>query len=135
MSQRYHYTVGFGQRPLPAPVAEHLRSPFFAHTYETKSFGDGFARRIPESCNPGSSGYRVPMDQAILEHEAMRLPPKDRALLADALLGSLDDDAAREVEASWTGEAEARLAAFRRGDLKAVDGPAALRELRERRKQ
>jgi putative addiction module component (TIGR02574 family) len=77
----------------------------------------------------------MPMDQAILEHEAMRLPPKDRALLADALLGSLDDDAAREVEASWTAEAEERLAAYRRGDLNAVDGPAALRELRERQKQ
>jgi hypothetical protein len=27
MSHRYHYTVGFGQRPLPAPVAEYFRSP------------------------------------------------------------------------------------------------------------
>ena len=41
------------------------------------------------------------MDQLILEREAMRLPPKDRALLADALLGSLDDEAVREVEAAW----------------------------------
>jgi hypothetical protein len=26
MSHRYHYSVGFGQRPLPAPVAEYCRS-------------------------------------------------------------------------------------------------------------
>ncbi|MHB9009601.1 MAG: addiction module protein, partial [Limisphaerales bacterium] len=38
----------------------------------------------------------------------MRLPPKDRALLADALLVSLDDDAARAVEAAWIAETDAR---------------------------
>lgn len=72
------------------------------------------------------------MDQVILEREAMRLPPKDRALLADALLGSLDDEATREVEAAWTEEAESRLAAFRRGEVSAVDGPTVLQELRSR---
>lgn len=75
------------------------------------------------------------MDQAILEHEAMRLPAKERALLADALLGSLDDDAAREVEAAWARESEDRLSAYRRGDLKALDGPGVLRELRDRQRE
>ncbi len=72
------------------------------------------------------------MDQVILEREAMRLPAKDRALLADALLGSLDDEAARAVEASWAHEAESRLAAYRRGEIAAADGPAVLRKLRRR---
>lgn len=72
------------------------------------------------------------MDQVILEREALRLPPQDRALLADALLGSLDDEAARGVEAAWAVEAESRLAAYRRGEVSAVDGPAVLRELRHR---
>jgi GNAT superfamily N-acetyltransferase len=40
-----------------------------------------------------------------LEHEALRSPPGQRALLADALLGSLDDEAAREVEVAWVAEA------------------------------
>ena len=70
------------------------------------------------------------MDQIILEREAMRLPPKDRALLADALLVSLDDDAARAVEAAWIAETDARLAAYRRGAIEAKDGPTVLRELR-----
>jgi hypothetical protein len=60
----------------------------------------------------------------------MRLPPKDRALLADALLVSLDDDTVRAVEAAWIAEADARLAAYRRGEIEARDGPTVLRELR-----
>ena len=72
------------------------------------------------------------MDQIILEREAMRLPPKDRALLADALLVSLDDDAVRAVEAAWIEEADARLDAYRRGEIEAKDGPTVLRELRTR---
>ena len=72
------------------------------------------------------------MDQAILQREVMRLPARERALLADALLGSLDDDAAREVETAWGREAEARLEAHHRGELAAVDGPAVFQELRSR---
>ena len=72
------------------------------------------------------------MDEMILEREAMRLPPMGRALLADALLQSLDDDTTREVEAAWTREAESRLAAYVRGEIEAVDGPLVLRELRGR---
>ena len=72
------------------------------------------------------------MDEMILEREAMRLPPRERALLADALLGSLDDDATREIQAAWTREATDRLEAFRRGELAALDGPEVLRELRAR---
>jgi L-aminopeptidase/D-esterase-like protein len=70
------------------------------------------------------------MDQAILEHEAMRLPPAQRALLADALLASLDDEAAREVESAWATEAEERLAAYQRGEVGASDGTAVLGRLR-----
>ena len=72
------------------------------------------------------------IDEMILERAAMRLPPRERALLADALLGSLDDDATREIQAAWAGEAADRLEAFRRGEVTAVDGPEALRELRAR---
>lgn len=72
------------------------------------------------------------MDQAILEREAMRLPAGQRALLADALLGSLDDEAAQDVEEAWVAEAEARMEGHRRGEVTAMDGPAVLRELRGR---
>jgi putative addiction module component (TIGR02574 family) len=72
------------------------------------------------------------MDEKILEREAMRLPVRDRALLADALLESLDDEAARSVQQAWAAEAEDRLEAYRRGELSAVNGPNSLKELRSR---
>ena len=72
------------------------------------------------------------MDQTILTREALRLPAHQRAFLADALLGSLDDEAAHKVGLAWAKEAESRLAAYRRGEVSAVGGPAVIRELRER---
>lgn len=72
------------------------------------------------------------MDHVILEHEALRLPAGQRALLADALLGSLDDDAAVAVESAWAAESERRLEAHRQGKLVGLDGPTVLRELRGR---
>ncbi len=72
------------------------------------------------------------MDQAILEHEALQLPPGQRALLADTLLGSLDDEAAHGVEMAWVAEAEARMEAYQRGEVAALHGPMVLRELRDR---
>ena len=72
------------------------------------------------------------MDEVILEREALKLSARERALLADSLLGSLDDEAARKIEDAWAREADDRLAAYQRGDLKAVDGPSLLKELRKR---
>ena len=72
------------------------------------------------------------MDEVILEQEAMRLPARARALLADALLRSLDDEAAHEVEAAWAREADARLEAYRRGEIAGLDGPTVLHDLRDR---
>ncbi len=70
------------------------------------------------------------MDRVILEQEAMRLPSRERALLADALLGSLDDEAAGRIEALWGVESEARLAAYKHGQLESLDGPQVLAESR-----
>jgi len=72
------------------------------------------------------------MDQAILEQEAMKLPAHERALLADALLGSLDDEAKRKAEAVCAGEAEDRHDAYSRGEVQAADGPAVFENLRKR---
>ena len=72
------------------------------------------------------------MDQAILEQEALRLPARARALLAEALLESLDNQAMRKIQTAWGQEAEARLEAFHRGEIKTQDGPRVLRELRRK---
>ena len=73
------------------------------------------------------------MDQAILEREALKLPPYERAALVEALLGSLDDEAARQTEAANAREAEDRYQAYQRGEIQASDGPGVLAELRQRR--
>lgn len=72
------------------------------------------------------------MDQTILEREVLRLPADQRARLADALLGSLDDETRRESEGACATEAEDRYEAFLAGKLEALDGPSVLRELRRR---
>ncbi len=77
-------------------------------------------------------GERNHVDQVILEKEALKLAARERALLADALLNSLDDEAAAGIEAAWAKEAEDRRQAFRSGEVQALDGPAVLREMRQR---
>jgi len=71
------------------------------------------------------------MDEMILEKEALRLPPRERALLADSLLSSLDDDVTRRIEAEWVNEADDRLKAHRKGEIPAVDGPKVLKSIRD----
>ncbi len=72
------------------------------------------------------------MDEMILEKEALRLPARERALLADSLLASLDDEATRKIEADWVSEADSRLEGYRKGDVSASDGPGVLRSLKDK---
>jgi len=72
------------------------------------------------------------MDQAILEKEALKLAPAERALLADSLLSSLDDDDSRQIEGAWAKLAEARHREYTAGNLTSVDGPTAIEALRKR---
>lgn len=72
------------------------------------------------------------MDQAILEKEALKLAPAERALLADTLLSSLDDESSRKIDGAWAQLAEERYSDYQAGKLSAVDGPATIQELRQR---
>ncbi len=51
-------------------------------------------------------------------------------MLIDLLWESLDEARTKEIEVKWAAESEERIDAFDRGELSAVDGPAALRALR-----
>ncbi len=63
-----------------------------------------------------------------LLHEVMRLPASERAALVESLVESLDKpDPA--LDAVWLREAESRLAAYRTGELGAVDAEEAFAEL------
>ena len=59
---------------------------------------------------------------------ALSLPLPERALVAQKLLESLDEDA--EIDAAWVAEAEDRLAAYERGELQELDYDEVMRELR-----
>lgn len=66
-----------------------------------------------------------------LLHQAMKLPAPERAALVEGLVESLDKpDPA--LDALWLKEAESRLAAYRAGDLEAVDAREAFAELGQR---
>ena len=67
------------------------------------------------------------MDSAILTNEALKLPPLERAQIIDALWRSLDPAEQDSVDRAWLLESQDRLAAFRAGQLMAMDGEEALR--------
>lgn len=51
---------------------------------------------------------------------ALSLPATDRIVLAEKILESLDDADQAEIDAAWAKEAEDRLEAFERGEIKAT---------------
>jgi len=54
-----------------------------------------------------------------LSAQAVKLPPEERVEVVERILDSLDEpDAA--LDALWAKEADDRLAAYRRGEVKAV---------------
>ena len=54
------------------------------------------------------------------------LPPKDRYRLVDVPPKSPNQAPLAEVEAAWDAEAEHRLAAYDRGEIRAIDGELVL---------
>ncbi len=78
----------------------------------------------------GMESTNSPMSLASIQKEIVQLNPTERAMLIDLLWESLDEARVKEIEAKWAAEAEDRIDAFERGELPAVDGPAALRDLR-----
>jgi putative addiction module component (TIGR02574 family) len=52
--------------------------------------------------------------------DALSLPPAERAEVAERLLSSLDASRVERIDALWAAEAEDRIEAFDRGEIKAV---------------
>ena len=71
------------------------------------------------------------MSFASIQDQIEKLEPAERAALIDVLWDSLDEERVKEIEARWAAESEDRIDAFERGELAAVDGQAALEELRK----
>ena len=63
-----------------------------------------------------------------LLRQALQLPSDDRAALIEELITSLDKPDA-ELDALWLKEAESRMAAYRAGELVAIDSEEVFAEL------
>ena len=70
------------------------------------------------------------MSFASIQKEILQLNSTERAMLIDLLWESLDEARINEIETKWAAESEDRIDAYDRGELPAVDGPAALQDLR-----
>ena len=66
--------------------------------------------------------------------EALSLPPRSRAKLADKLLESLNQPRQREVNKLWAAEVEDRIDAYEKGEIKVIPGKRVFRNLRTKRK-
>lgn len=63
-----------------------------------------------------------------LLRQALQLPPIDRAALVESLITSLDKPDS-ELDAIWLREAESRMAAYRAGEIDAIDADEVFAEL------
>lgn len=70
------------------------------------------------------------MNLKTLQHDALNLPPEDRAKLAETLLESLDTLPAAEIEHSWLDEAERRAREIDDGTVSLVPGEEVSRKAR-----
>jgi putative addiction module component (TIGR02574 family) len=70
-----------------------------------------------------------------IEIEALALPPKKRAQLADKLWESLDDTTRPFLDEEWKAEIRRRCAEIDEGTVKLIPGDQAIREARKKLKQ
>jgi putative addiction module component (TIGR02574 family) len=70
--------------------------------------------------------------RAELVEELLKLPASERAEAALALLESLDDGDAAEVETAWRDEIARRVVEIKDGSVELQDGPTAMRAFREK---
>jgi putative addiction module component (TIGR02574 family) len=54
--------------------------------------------------------------------EVLSLPVEDRVELADIILQSLNSAINPEIEKAWIKEAEERFEAYKKGEIKTIDG-------------
>lgn len=69
------------------------------------------------------------MDSRILENEALKLSPMERAQLIEVLLRSLDPAEQASIDQAWVLESMDRFEAFEKGELKSLEGNQALKEI------
>lgn len=66
--------------------------------------------------------------------EALGLPSEEKALLAEQLLASLDVSSSKSIDEKWAQEAEKRIDAYDRGEIKAIPANEVFEKIYKRQK-
>jgi putative addiction module component (TIGR02574 family) len=67
-----------------------------------------------------------------IEEKALRLTSRERALLVERLISSLDDEEDPEAERLWIEEAERRYNAYKQGKIKGRSAGLVFKETRSK---
>lgn len=67
--------------------------------------------------------------------DALALPPRSRARLAEKLLESLDQPRQKAIDKLWADEVEDRIEAYEKGEIKVISGKDIFRELRSKKRR
>ena len=79
-----------------------------------------------------SGGADMPSKIQEIENEVLLLPPQERAILAEHIIRSLDDEEDPEVEKLWIAEAERRYKEYKEGKVKAKPATLVFKEARSK---
>jgi putative addiction module component (TIGR02574 family) len=71
--------------------------------------------------------------ESLLE-EALKLPPVERAELIESLLSSFEFRSRKHIDALWAQEAEDRIDAFERGEIKAIPAEQVFTEIEKKKR-
>ena len=67
--------------------------------------------------------------------EALGLPASEKALLAEQLLASLDLSSSNSIDEMWAREAENRIDAYERGEMKAIPAKEVFEKIDSKKRQ
>lgn len=76
----------------------------------------------------------TPQSEQILR-EALDLPPIDRAELVEQILASFEFPARKDIDAAWGQEAEDRLNAYERGEIRSSPVSEVFREIDQQKRE
>lgn len=67
-----------------------------------------------------------------IENEVLALPPQERAIIAEHIIRSLDDEEDPDVERLWIAEAERRYKEYKEGNVKTRPSALIFKEARSK---
>jgi putative addiction module component (TIGR02574 family) len=76
----------------------------------------------------------TPQGQQILD-DALGLPPVDRAELVEQILASFEFPARQDIDAAWAQEAEDRINAYERGEIRSSPASEVFKEIDQQARQ